>query len=475
MKEKTVVLATTVVMFAIAVVCLGWWLVSSGEPAVVKRVPSAQSRTIADAQETGGEAVNIEGRFLAFDGQPSTEVEAWPRFRGDNSDNVCSDGAELLEQWPSGGPPLLWSIDLGEGYAGAAVNAGRVYVLDYDETETADSLRCFSLSDGSEIWRRWYNVRVRRNHGMSRTVPAVTDEYVVTIGPKCHVMCVDAQSGAFLWGIDLVRDFGTTTPLWYTGQCPLIDGSIAVIAPGGSSLMIGIDCRTGDILWRTPNPDGWQMSHASIIPAMLEGRRTYVYCAIGGIVGVSADEETAGTVLWKTAEWNHTVAAPSAVVIGDNRIFVTAGYGAGSGMFEITEESGVLRLDLVFSLTRKEFACEQHTPVYYKGHLFTVMPKDGGEMKQQFACMRPDGRVVWSSGRENRFGLGPFLVADDKVFILDDDGVLTMIEASSSGYVELARARVLDGPDAWGPMAIVGGKLLARDLKRMICLDLSLD
>ena len=60
---------------------------------------------------------------------------------------------------------------------------------------------------------------------------ALTDEYVVTVGPKCHVLCVDASSGEFRWGIDLVREFGTQEPLWFTAQCPLIDGSRAILAP----------------------------------------------------------------------------------------------------------------------------------------------------------------------------------------------------------------------------------------------------
>ena len=45
-------------------------------------------------------------------------------------------------------------------------------------------------------------------------------------------------------------------------QCPLIDRQTAVIAPGGRALMIGVDCATGEILWETPNPDGWKMSHS---------------------------------------------------------------------------------------------------------------------------------------------------------------------------------------------------------------------
>ena len=48
--------------------------------------------------------------------------------------------------------PQLWSVELGEGYAGPAVWAGRVYVLDYDRLASADALRCLSLADG-KIWR----------------------------------------------------------------------------------------------------------------------------------------------------------------------------------------------------------------------------------------------------------------------------------------------------------------------------------
>ena len=106
-----------------------------------------------------------------------------------------------------------------------------------------------------ELWRRWYSVNLKRNHGMSRTTPAITDKYIVTMGPKCHVMCCNPQNGDLLWGIDLGKDFNTEVPLWYTGQCPLIDNDIAVIAPGGSSLLIGVDCATGKVVWKTPNPD----------------------------------------------------------------------------------------------------------------------------------------------------------------------------------------------------------------------------
>ena len=118
-------------------------------------------------------------------------------------------------------------------------------------------------------------------------------------------------------------------------------------------------------------------------------------------------------------------------------------------------------------------ACEQQTPLLYNGYLYGILPKDGGELRNQFVAFDPDGEIVWTSGKVNRFGLGPYIAADDKFYILSDDGVLTMLKASTEKYEQLGRAKVLDGRDAWGPMAIAAGRLLLRDSKRMVCLDIS--
>jgi outer membrane protein assembly factor BamB len=60
------------------------------------------------------------------------------------------------------------------------------------------------------------------------------------------------------------------------------------------------------------------------------------------------------------------------------------------------------------------------------------------------------------------------------LYIMDDDGILTLAEATPSGYVQLAQAKVIEnGNESWGPMAIASGRLIVRDLNRMICLDLT--
>jgi len=432
--------------------------------------PAATAAASAEAKAPTAEKVDVTGKLATFDGKPGTETGSWPRFRGQDFSNTVP-GPPVLEHWPEGGPPALWRTKVGQGYAGPVAHQGRVFLLDYDEKEEGDSLRVFSLADGKEIWRRTYKAPIKKNHGFSRTVPAVTDDYVVTVGPRCLVMCNRPATGEFLWGMDLVADYGTEVPLWYTGQCPLIDDRVAVLAPGGKALLMGVDCATGKVVWQTPNPDHWGMSHSSVVPATLLGRKMYVYCAKEGTVGVAADGADRGQVLWRTTAWAHSVTSPSPLPIDDHRIFVTAGYGGGSLMLGLKEANGPMVAEALYELEKTVFSCEQHTPLAYQNHLFAVLPKDAGEFRAQFACMSLEGKIVWTSGKTERFGLGPFLRVGEDVFILDDDGTLSLVKASPASYERLAQARVLHGREAWAPMAFVDGRLVLRDFEEMICLD----
>ena len=407
----------------------------------------------------------VMGKLVTDPGQPAPLPGDWRGFRGPNGDGIYSGPATIARQWGSGQPAMFWDVNLGEGYAGPAVLNGRVYLLDYDATNQADALRCLSLADGQEIWRFSYPVKVKRNHGMSRTTPAVTEKFIVSFGPKCHVACLEPASGRLLWGLDLVKDYGAEVPLWYAGQCPLIQDGAAILAVGGKSLMLKVDCATGKTIWSTPNVHDWKMTHCSVLPMEFAGRRMFVYCGSGGVVGVSADD---GSVLWETDQWKISIATiATPVPAGNGKIFLAGGYNAGSLMLQLKEVDGRIVAEPLFRLKPTEFGATQQTPIFYQGHIYGVRP-DG-----QLACLDLSGKVLWSSGSGAKFGLGPFLIASGLIIVLNDDGLLTLAEAAPSGYHCLAQAKVLQGHDAWAPLALADGRLLARDLTRMVCLDLT--
>ena len=262
----------------------------------------------------------LVGKLEAFEGAPAGIPGRWPWFRGQELDGIAHESPRLARVWPEGGPPQLWRLQLGEGYAGAAIRDGAVYILDYLRDVQADALRCFSLADGAELWRFSYSVPVKRNHGMSRTVPAVTERFCVAVGPKCHVSSVDSTSGKEHWLLDMVERFGVTVPPWYNGQCPLVDGDRVILAAGGKSLLIALDGMTGEVIWESPNPRGWVMTHTSIMPIEFAGRRIYVYCGKGGVAGIDAKD---GSYLWDSTDWRISIATcPSPVILPEGRDFL---------------------------------------------------------------------------------------------------------------------------------------------------------
>ncbi len=472
MKKITADNIIIIVFATFAVVMFFLWFLYNPVKDLSVNLPGQDNRPSKESDTN--ELVKIGAGFAEFSLFKSGLQGKWPHFRGADFDNINKENIRLIDRFPPSGAKILWKVKLGEGHAAPAIFNGRVYLLDYDEVRKADALRCFSLETGEELWSRWYNVHVKRNHGMSRTIPAVNENYVVTIGPRCHVMCSDSQTGQFLWGIDLVKEYKTEVPFWYTGQCPFIENNIAVIAPGGSSLLVGIECSTGKVVWQTPNPDKWKMSHSSVMPMVIRGKRMYVYAAIGGIVGISAAGSDIGKILWKTTAFAPSVVAPSPVNSGNGKIFITAGYGAGGMLFQVVENNGSYSVkELMKYKPAAGMASEQQTPIVMNGFIYAIQPKDAGASRNQFICCRVDDvkKILWTSGKTERFGMGPYIFADGKFYIVNDEGTLIIARVNSSGFELLDKANVIEGVDSWGPIAIADGYLLMRDSKQMVCLD----
>ena len=466
MRKASVDILVPAVLGLVALVALAVWLTAGRSTALEPRLPGLDG--VPDPASAADQAPPEPTGAVQLDGQPSALPGRWPWFRGVARDAVAADSVSLARDWPDAGPDVLWEVELGPGHAGAVVDQGRVFVLDYDPVLLADTMRCFSLDDGREIWRNSYPVEVVENHGMSRTVPAVSGDHVVSFGPKCHVACWNVATGDCLWLIDLVQKFGAKVPNWYAGQCPIIDGDRVILAPCAKSCLIAVDLKTGETIWESEKVSNWEMTHVSILPMTLGDTRMYVYCGSGGVVGINAAD---GKILWETKDWVGNMATcPTPVDIGDGRIFFSSGYGAGAKMMRLSENGGTWSIETLFEMKPKRFESEQHTPVFHDKHIYGVRTKSGGE---QLVCMDLDGNEVWNSGRD-KFGRGPYMIADGLLVLLDDKGLLTIADATPETYRAVAQAQVIEhGHDAWAPMALVDGRLILRDLTRMKCVSLA--
>jgi outer membrane protein assembly factor BamB len=395
---------------------------------------------------------------------PTALAGDWPQFRGPNRDNKSSETG-LLRQWPASGPKVLWTVPVAQGYAGPAIVGDRVYHNDYDEQKRVWSVIARSFADGKEIWRYSEERVIRPNHGITRTVPAVDGKYVFSLDPKAVLHALDAATGKEIWRKNLVSDYKARIPPWYNGQCPLMEEDRIIIATGGSAIMVALDKASGKEIWRTPNPDNLLLSHVSVMPATIGGVKQYLYGTLDGPLGVSASD---GKLLWRYSRKFNVAVAPSPLAMNQELVFMTASYDAGSVMVRVRKNGAAFRAEPVFDMVNNEWNSEVHTPIVHDGHFFAV----GKKRRGLFTCLTFDGKEVWSSDGKASFELGSFLYADGMFFILEGKtGVLRLLEASTTDYKELASAQVLSGPDVWGPMALSDGKLIVRDMTKMVCLD----
>lgn len=429
-----------------------------------------EAAAAAEAPQTAEAGAHFVAGVAAEDlPTPATLSEDdWPQFRGARRDGVVRSSVRLARSWPEGGPPQLWEIAVGQGYSAPSVVGDRVFLNDYDEEQNEWLVRCLSLGSGEEQWAYKVAKRVRPNHSITRSAPATDGGFVFSIDPKCELHCLDARDGKLIWKLRLPQAYDSSIPAWYSGQCPLIDQDRLIVATGGRALMVALDKATGEPVWEAPNPDAIPVSHSSIMPVEIDGQRQYAYLTLQGLVGVSADS---GDLLWKFPWKFNTAVAPSPLPLGDGQFLLTSGYHAQSVVCRAGNSDGEWKVEEVaaFPPPPRGWNSEVHTPIYHRGHVYGV----GKSKRGMWTCLDLEGAEVWTSGRAASFGMGGYVLADGVFIALDGkSGALRLIDAEADEYVQLAEAKLLSGPDVWAPPVVSAGKLLVRDLGRLICLDI---
>ncbi|MBC8232201.1 PQQ-like beta-propeller repeat protein [bacterium] len=265
----------------------------------------------------------------------------WPQFLGPDR-NAVSTETGLKRSCPEGGPKVLWTFPLAEGFAGPAVSDGKVYVLDRKGSEQ-DVLRCIDLVTGKEEWTFAYDAAGTFDRHGSRSVPTIEGNYIYTCGPLGHVRCVDKVTHQMVWKKNVWRAFSKEkVPTWGISQSPLIYGDLLILASQTKKAgVVAYDKLTGSVQWTSAKLPG-KPGYVSPKVINLGGDDQLVMIsANGAVVGM---ELTTGKFLWSYNGWQCKIPVPNVTEIGDGRIFITGGYKAGSAMIVERAAGSLLRL-----------------------------------------------------------------------------------------------------------------------------------
>jgi outer membrane protein assembly factor BamB len=356
----------------------------------------------------------------------------WPQWRGPNRDGV-SDEKDLLDEWPAGGPPLLWRMTgCGNGVAGIVTCKGRLYVMgDRDKSAT---LQCYDLATQKQIWY----CRVAPEFGMGeRAAPVVDGNQIFGCTGNSTFYAVDGTTGKLMWSFNARRDLhGDMQHMYGYSETPLVDGDRVICTPGAKdAMMIAVDRNTGKIIWKLPapmvGPNGGAdlASYASAVISNGGGVKQYVQLIARGLIGVRASD---GKLLWgynRIAISHSNIPTP---MISGDYVVCANGYQSGTCGLKLSPDGdgGVKATELWFLKPDVcQNLCGQSVLVgdyMYTGH---------GHYAGIPMCVNfKTGQVMWKAENEPGTGVAGLTAADGKLIFRSESNLVSLVAADPKEY-----------------------------------------
>ena len=414
--------------------------------------------------------------LLLFNG--CSKQSNWNQYLGPNR-NATILGSEILKEWPDEGPKQLWSFPLGSGYGGASIFENEVFVLDRIVGES-DVLRCLDLNTGQEKWKYSYDAGGELPYPGSRAVPTVDKKNIWIVGPHGHFMCIDKKTHQAVWSHNLLEEFEGELPNWGVSQSPIIYNNLVIVAPQGEKAGVAaFDKLSGELIWKSRRLTGYPF-HVSPTLGNYGGvdQVIMISSSVKGD-GLSTDEVVAfeassGVELWRYEGLNSFASISPATIIDDKRLFLTEcayndKYDPVSVMLEITKEDEQFKVNELFY--NIEVGSKMHPPVLFEDHLYF----NSTGRPNQMTCLTLNGKVAWESGEAPGFELGALIMVNNLIINQNGkNGDIHLIEPSPEGYKEISKASFFDSKktQAWSPLAFSRGKLIVRDMEKMVCVNL---
>jgi outer membrane protein assembly factor BamB len=450
------------------------WKMADGRPSQTRmKVSSYDGTTLKLIREDNGAEITLDPAKLSAGDQAylaalpkGASSSDWPMWRGPNRDARAPD-TNLVKSFPDEGPPLLWQVEgLGKGFSSIAIAEGRIFT---QGDKGGCRLVALDLKDGKEVWATKFG------SGEPNGTPTFDDGMVYAIDREGQMTAVDSATGKEVWSKNFARDFGGRMMSgWGYSEGPLVDGDRIIVTPGGDeALMVALDKKSGDVIWKTRAGDLGNKgkpgaAYTGAVISQAAGVKQYVNLVGKAVVGVDAES---GELLWHYGNVNNDTANIPTPLVNGNFVFASTGYGAGAALLEITGSGRNLSAREVYRLEGGTFQNHHGGMVMDGDHLYAGSGHNNGFP----ICLEwKTGKVVWgeerhSKGRES----AALLWADGNLVFRYQNGIVAMVEASPDGYKEKGSFKsVFNEGQAWAHPVIHEGKLYLRSQDVLMCYDM---
>jgi outer membrane protein assembly factor BamB len=404
--------------------------------AELDRNRSRQTRQAAEVKPTG-----LDGAY-------------WTEFRGPKRDGNYTE-ASLARVYGNQKP--LWKQPIGGGYASFVVAHGRAFTV--EQRRHQEVVTAYDVTTGRELWAHGWDAEFREWMGGPgpRACPTWHEGKLYALGAAGEFRCLHAETGQRIWSRNILRDNGAENLQWGMAAAPLIADDKVIVLPGGaaSKSIAAYHRLTGEPMWQALDD---KAAYASPMLVTLAGKRQLLIVTARRVVGLAVDN---GALLWEFP-WTTTydTNATQPLILGDNRLFISAAYGHGSAVLELTRANDHFQVRQVWA--NKQMQTKFSSPVLRDGYIY-------GLDEAVLACIKADtGELQWKDGH---YGYGQVLLADIGLIVSTETGDVVFVEATPKRHHEIARFRAITGK-TWNVPALAEGYLLVRNAREMACFKL---
>ena len=280
------------------------------------------------------------------------------------------------------------------------------------------------------------------------------------LGAEGELRVLDAAKGTMVWRRNILSDNGASNLSWGMSAAPLIVDDAVIVLPGGTSRssVVAYNKATGAPVWKSLNDEA---SYTSPMLVTLGGVRQILAVTATRVVGLVPET---GAMLWEYP-WSTfngiNVAQPIVFTRnGRDRIFMSASYGHGAAVFELTRSGNRFQAATIWENERMKNKFT--SSVLHNGHIY-------GLDESILASVNADtGELNWKGGR---YGYGQLVLAGNHLVVLTEDGDVVLVNATPARHEEVARFPAIEGK-TWNHPVIADGKLLVRNLQEMAAFDI---
>ena len=382
----------------------------------------------------------------------------WPQWHGPNRTAISTETG-FVRTWPPTGPPVVWSIaGLGEGYGSVAIKGDRIFVQGVKASQS--SVFCLNRADGKTAWVTPLGPRLGQDKGPGpRGTPTVENDRLYALTESGDLGCLKIADGSVVWQRNILKDFGGRNPRWLISESPLIDGDRLIVTPGGEGAsIVALDKATGKTIWTTKELSD-EAGYSSCIVSDIGGVRTIIGFTGRAGVGVRASD---GKLMWRYERVSNRTANIATPIVQDNKVFYTSDYDTGCALLGLKAQGGEVKAEEIYF--SREMMNHHGGVVLINGYLY-------GFNNAILTCIEfTTGKMIW---RDRSVGKGTLTYADGLLYLLGENNVVGLAEASPAGYKELGRFQIADqGWPSWAHPVVCGGRFYIRNQGTLACYNI---